>query len=95
MLFFLKVSLETLEIPSTVILEAFYPGILVCFLRLHASRGEILAKDCNVRAAIVYGLTMKCWKGNKRAALPDPHQYLWSQPSAVQVPGILLAFLLC
>lgn len=89
-----EVSLETLEIPSTVILEAFYPGILVFFLRLHSSRREVLAKDCNERVAIVYGPTMKCWNGNKRA-LPDPHLYLWSQPSAVQVPGILLAFLLC
>lgn len=89
-----EVSLETLQIPSTVILEAFFPGILVFFLRLHASRREVLTKDCSAMVAIVYGSTMKHWKGNRRA-LPDPHRYLWSQPSAVQAPGIILAFLLC
>lgn len=84
-----EVSLETLHIPSTVILEAFYPGILVFFLRLHASRREVLTKDCSARVAIVYGSTMKRWKENKRA-LPDPHWYLWSQPSAVQAPALFL-----
>lgn len=48
-----EVSLETLEIPSTAILEAFHPGISVFFLRLHTSRREVLPEECNARVAIV------------------------------------------